>query len=72
MAVRSVRFASICAFLEDIKARGFLPRGIVDVGANRGDWTRMALSVFPGTPVLTIEPQHQMAACLSALLTEMP
>jgi FkbM family methyltransferase len=64
--------AVIRCFLEDIKARGFLPRGIVDVGANRGDWTRLALSVFPGTPVLMIEPQDEMETSLSQLVTEMP
>jgi FkbM family methyltransferase len=47
-------------FLEDIRARGLTPRGIIDVGANGGEWTRMALSVFPRTPVLMIEPQEEM------------
>ena len=47
-------------FLEDIRARGFVPRGIMDVGAHRGDWTRLALSVFPKTPVIMIEPQDEM------------
>jgi FkbM family methyltransferase len=60
------------SFLEDIKARGFLPRGIVDVGANRGDWTRLALAVFPATPVLMIEPQDEMEQRLSRLAAEIP
>jgi FkbM family methyltransferase len=59
-------------FLEDIRARGFIPRGIVDVGANRGNWTRMALSVFPKTPILMIEPQDEMESYLSELTTAMP
>jgi hypothetical protein len=62
--------ASIKGFLEDIEARGFSPRGIVDVGANRGDWTRLALSVFPSTPVLMIEPLNEMEKYLVPLSKE--
>lgn len=54
-------------FLEDIRARGFQPRGIIDVGANRGDWTVMALSVFPDARALLIEPQQEMLAPLQLL-----
>ena len=57
-------------FLEDIRARGFCPRGIIDVGANRGNWTRMALSVFPETCVIMIEPQEEMQYVLSQLCAE--
>jgi FkbM family methyltransferase len=64
--------ASVRCFLEDIKARGFSPRGIIDVGANRGDWTRLALSVFPDTPTIMIEPVDELEAKLSQLVTEMP
>jgi FkbM family methyltransferase len=59
-------------FLQDVAARGFLPRGIVDVGANRGYWTRIALSVFPRTPVILIEPQDEMEPLLKALVKEEP
>jgi FkbM family methyltransferase len=48
------------------------PSPAYDVGANRGDWTRLALSVFPGTPVLMIEPQDEMETSLSQLVSEMP
>ncbi|HEY4416795.1 MAG TPA: hypothetical protein VGO57_13980 [Verrucomicrobiae bacterium] len=54
-------------FLEDIRARGFMPRGIIDVGANRGEWTRLALSIFPNAPVIMIEPQDEIEVCLSQL-----
>jgi hypothetical protein len=57
-------------FLEDLKARGFTPRGIIDVGANQGNWTRMVLSVFPITPVLLIEPQDEMRDHFMALVKE--
>jgi FkbM family methyltransferase len=64
--------AQIRSFLEDVRARGFQPRGIVDVGANRGEWTRLALSVFPATPVLMIEPQEEMEPHLSRLAAKIP
>jgi FkbM family methyltransferase len=54
-------------FLEDIRARGFVPRGIIDVGANQGDWSRLALSIFPGTPLIMIEPQDEMQSFLLQL-----
>ena len=59
-------------FLQDIKARGFVPRGIIDVGANLGLWTRMALSVFPDARVLMIEPLDEMQRSLSRLVKERP
>jgi len=59
-------------FLQDVAARRFRPRGIVDVGANRGNWTRIALSVFPRTPVILIEPQAEMQPQLKALAKEVP
>lgn len=54
-------------FLEDIRARGFQPRGIIDVGANRGKWTSLALSVFPRADVIMIEPLEEMKPFLERL-----
>lgn len=64
--------AVIESFLEDLVARGFSPRGIVDVGANRGDWTRMALDRFPDAGALLIEPQTEMEPMLKALTETHP
>jgi len=58
---------AIVDFLENIRTRGFIPRGIVDVGANRGDWTRLALSIFPDASVIMIEPQDEMQPYLFKL-----
>ena len=55
------------AFLNAIRERGFNPKGIVDVGANYGNWTQTALSVFPQAEVLMIEPQEEMKPYLDAL-----
>jgi len=60
----------ILMFLEDVRARGFEPRGLIDVGANQGGWTRMALSVFPAAEVIMIEPQQEMRPFLDKLCAE--
>lgn len=57
-------------FLEDIRERGFRPKGIIDVGANQGNWTRMALAVFPNAKVTMIEPQKEMCESLIKLCSE--
>src|SRR5215469_12886030 len=64
--------AELSLFLEDLRARGFVPRGIIDVGANKGEWARLALSIFPKTPVLMIEPRDEMEARLSELSKSNP
>jgi FkbM family methyltransferase len=57
-------------FLEDIRARNFSPKVVLDVGANRGDWTRMAKAVFPKASFLLIEPQLEMRKYLNDLCSE--
>ena len=55
------------SFLEDVRARGFAPRGMVDVGANRGEWTQWAWAVFPGVPSLMVEPQAEFRESLERM-----
>ena len=55
------------SFLEDVRERGFSPRGILDVGANRGDWSQMALWVFPSAKTVMIEPQDEVEPFLKKL-----
>jgi FkbM family methyltransferase len=54
-------------FLEDVAHRHFSPRGIIDVGANRGEWTQMAKDIFPDATVLMIEPQDEMMPLLQKI-----
>jgi len=46
--------------LEDLKFRGLNCKSILDVGANRGDWSRMAKLVYPEAKFCLIEPQTEM------------
>jgi FkbM family methyltransferase len=64
---RGGQIGKIVGFFRGIQARGFTPRGIIDVGANRGDWARLALSIFPDASVIMIEPQDEMQPYLSKL-----
>ena len=57
-------------FLEDIRARGFRPTLILDIGANRGTWTIMAKKIFPEAAFLMVEPQPEMRASLDAICSE--
>ncbi|HVS53338.1 MAG TPA: FkbM family methyltransferase [Opitutaceae bacterium] len=51
-----------------LKRFGFAPRSIVDVGANRGDWTRTARAHFPAAEFLLVEPQAHLRAHVADLL----
>jgi len=59
-------------FLEDLKARGFHPQLVLDVGANYGNWTWMAKEVFPDASFLMIEPQEEMRESLDNLCRQFP
>jgi FkbM family methyltransferase len=45
-------------------AQHFRPGGIVDVGANVGDWSRSASAIFPGVPMHLIEAQASLEPAL--------
>lgn len=57
-------------FLEDLRAREFRPNLILDIGANKGAWTRMAKTIFPQAAFLLIEPQPEMKPALDCLCSE--
>jgi FkbM family methyltransferase len=51
---------------------GFEPRCLVDIGACRGDWTRLWRSVFPDAMVIMVEPQARHAPTLQSLAAASP
>ena len=55
-------------FFAAIKRLGFYPKHIVDVGANRGTWTRRAFSYFPDAQYTLLEPQGHLKAHIQDLL----
>jgi FkbM family methyltransferase len=61
------RFDASDAVLRQMAARGVAPRIVIDCGANRGQWTRMASRIFPAARFHLIEPQHGCHEALEAL-----
>jgi len=58
--------------LQDLKARGFTPNSILDVGANKGSWSKSTQLIFPNARFLLIEPQLEMEAALHTLCSQYP
>jgi FkbM family methyltransferase len=63
----SMSFPSIELALDTLRQLGFNPGFTVDVGAYRGEWTRMVKKIFPGTRVLMLEAQESKTAELEEL-----
>jgi FkbM family methyltransferase len=51
-----------------LKRFGFDPKHIVDIGANRGTWTRRAVQFFPTAQYTLIEPQDQLKVYIQDLI----
>lgn len=49
---------------------GFQPKHIVDIGANKGHWTREALRFFPNAYYTLIEPQERLQPFFQNLLDQ--
>ena len=47
--------------LRQMARNGFHPRTIVDVGAYRGDWSRMAHAIWPDASVVMVEPNREQS-----------
>jgi FkbM family methyltransferase len=52
--------------LEDMRARGFAPRLIFDVGASNGSWSQMTSAVFPDARIVMVDPRPAAAPALTA------
>jgi FkbM family methyltransferase len=52
--------------LEDLKFRGLDGSSVMDVGANRGYWSKMAKNIFSNAKFCLIEPQVEMEELLSS------
>jgi hypothetical protein len=55
-------------FFQCIKNHGFKPNHIVDVGANRGTWTRNALQHLPEAYYSLFEPQAYFSTSFTDLI----
>jgi FkbM family methyltransferase len=57
--------------LRQLASNGFQARTIVDVGAYRGDWARMAHAIWPDAAIVMIEPNREQTRRLNALAAEL-
>jgi FkbM family methyltransferase len=55
-------------FLVALRSQGVHPKHIVDIGANRGSWTRKALTYFPEAHYTLVEPQDHLKVHIQDLL----
>src|SRR5258708_31587387 len=46
---------TVPGLLDNIKENGLSPHTIVDIGANVGDWARMASKIFPSSRMLMLD-----------------
>jgi FkbM family methyltransferase len=58
--------------LRFLHQRGIRPRCVLDVGANRGNWSVLAAEIFPDARFVLIEPQEEMVPELTAFCTAHP
>ena len=56
---------------ERLRENGFAPDFIIDVGANRGDWSRLVRPIFPDSPILMVEAQSALAPELAETSREL-
>ena len=55
-------------FFPLLKRLGFDPKHILDVGANRGYWTREAINYFPLAHYTLVEPQDELKSYIQDLV----
>jgi FkbM family methyltransferase len=69
---RRLYVPEIPAALYRLKAQGFSPNRIFDVGAYRGDFARECMALWPKAEVFCFEPQGHMQEALGQLHAEQP
>jgi FkbM family methyltransferase len=67
---RTTSIGEMAPFLERVQRMGFRPRNILDVGAHRAEWARMARAIFPEALFLLVEPQEEMLPYLREFCSE--
>jgi FkbM family methyltransferase len=50
---------------------GFVPQGVIDIGANKGDWSRPMRNLFPDTKLLLLEASPRHDAKLKEVVSEL-
>ena len=64
--------AKLSATMLNLAERGFQPKHILDIGANKGRWSADAKAVFPDCAFTLIEPQVEMKSHLDRFCSSDP
>lgn len=68
----SNRFQAMEDTLETLRGRGYMPRTVIDGGANKGQWFGLARGIFPKGRFHLIEPQPACRGALEQLAAKFP
>jgi len=68
--IRSSGAYGLKHFFSLLRRLGFAPKHIVDVGANRGYWTRAAFKYFPNAVYTLVEPQDHLKSYIQDLVAQ--
>jgi FkbM family methyltransferase len=61
---------SLPGLLEHLRDNGFLPSAILDIGANAGEWSRVAASIFTSSRILMFDGDPENEAVLHNTVRE--
>lgn len=69
---RQLHLPEIPVALARLRDQRFSPRLVIDVGAHRGDFSRLALDLWPDARVICAEPLPEMMPSLALLASKYP
>ncbi len=58
--------------IRNLAENGFVPGGIVDIGANVGAWTRAVAPIFPATPIHMVEARPNLEPAMLKTVEQLP
>jgi FkbM family methyltransferase len=66
------RFDALDEVMHTLRLNGFRPSGILDAGANMGQWATRVSAHYPNIPIVMIEPQPACRPSLDAFKVRFP
>jgi len=62
---------SMRASMLNLRSNGFHPKSILDIGAFRGDWSRLARRIYPQAAIYMLDANPELAQPLDAAVREL-
>ncbi|MBX3380686.1 MAG: FkbM family methyltransferase [Phycisphaeraceae bacterium] len=70
--IPTMRHLDMPTRLRHLASLGFVPKVIFDIGAARGEWSRLVHTIFPDARLVGFEPNQREKPALDALKREFP